>query len=276
MAIKRFCAAGAITPSFVIQNATQRPDKVTARKATRYSPPGGKRNYTTAYRENFCRWDGVLRRKPFRPVDNLTLSDARFQGTTSYQTDYGPKAYAGMQGVCAAEWITPARPGPKVPKYQSFQAVARSTPQYAPEAPQRPSKLQGVLYNPNPTTSTRYARYAQALRIAQGDGPDLPQTPKTAKENIRLKPTEYGDSCKICPTPPVYQRQNLPYDSPKHMQFLTSYTCDYRPWGLQTRPAIRQLDEFVRPTGPFQHSTSYLSEYRLKVATTSRKPTQRR
>ncbi|KAJ8385055.1 hypothetical protein AAFF_G00195850 [Aldrovandia affinis] len=245
-------------PGYVLQNATQRPDKATENKATRCSPPGGKRYLTTSYREEFRRWD-VPRRERFKPLDNLNLKEAKFQGITSYQASYGLKAYADA-------WAD-YRPGPKVPEYQPFQGLAPYALQYPVKPPERqpvPSKLQGVEDSQGGLDpSIGCGSYAQVPRALQGDAPDSARVPKS--RHAFASSTEYRDNYKNWPTPPLYQWQNPPYDPPKgNMQFLTSYACDYRHWGLQP---------------PFQHNTSYLSEYTSKKATPIRsgvRPAQRR
>ncbi|KAJ8380774.1 hypothetical protein SKAU_G00015520 [Synaphobranchus kaupii] len=216
-------------------------------------------------------WE-IPKRKPFKPCDNLMRSDATFQGITSYQVDYGYKQGGQRENRPLVA---------KVPERQGFQGAAPYALQHEIK-PTRPSKLQGVIYAPNTAAPLDLG---SALRGPRGDEPGSapPSKPtgevvSSATRHAFAHSTEYQATFRAWPTPPVYQHTYPVYDPPKGaMQFLTSYACDYRPWSVQTRPPIRQREEFVKPTGPFQHTTTYLAEFTPKMAMPTRtRPAQRR
>ncbi|XP_064152964.1 stabilizer of axonemal microtubules 1-like isoform X2 [Anguilla rostrata] len=286
MAIQSFSVAGPFTPGYAFQTVTQNPykagerktaerkttgTKTPGRKTVGYSPP--RDMYTTSYREEFCNWEGT-KRKPFKPCDNLMRSDGAFQGITTYQVDFSYKRLAGGQ--------TDYRPQvAKAPERQSFQGPAPYAVQHKIK-PNRPSRLQGVIYAPSAAAPLDLG---SALRGQRGEEPSSAPPPKPAREAVSsasrrafAHSTEYQATFRAWPTPPVYQHAYPVYDPPRGtMDFLTSYSCDYRPWGVQTRPPIRQREEFDRPTGAFQHTTTYLADFTPKVATPTRaRPAQRR
>ncbi|XP_035265332.1 stabilizer of axonemal microtubules 1-like [Anguilla anguilla] len=257
MAIRSFSVAGSLRPGYALQNTIQRPYKTTESKTSRHRPPGER--FTTSYRADYRNW-ATPKPESLKPPDNLTRSDAKFQAITSYQADYGYKTSAD----------------PPAPEGLPLQSAVPYALQYMSK-PAQPSKSQGAIYAPN--ASAQFGGdVGSAPRRQRGEEPSSVLPTKAAREaagvgarHIFAHSTEYKDNYRAWPTSPVYQCAYPSYDPPKGtMQFVTSYAWDYRPWGDQTRPNILQREQFLRPQGSFQHTTTYLADYTSKVATPSR------
>lgn len=152
----------------------------------------------------------------------------------------------------------------------------------APDVKPSPSRLQGVIYAPN--TAAPFD-LVSALMGPKREEPSWAPAPEPASvergraaRQAFTHRSEYQATYRAWPTPPAYQRTYAAYDPPTgDLDFLTSYTRDYRRWSVQTRPPIRQREEFDRPTGPFQHMTTYQADFPPKMAIPARtRRTQRR
>lgn len=274
-------------------------------KTVTYNAPTAKMDTQSVYQEVYRCW-GVVRPDPFRASDNLTLSQDKFDATTTCQDDFCPKS-----GGPVRESFKPTQ---QVQESQPFDGTTSYRLAFVSHPLQQRPPRKKVPYEPNAAPFNGVSIHRQDFRGLRGEVAKSTKIKSTweASATPFEGVSEYQERYQAWPVQPPFQRKSdghclpggaMELISTAHGDFAgqqgppavsarppiqawckgkpfdacSTMKTDYRAWEAERRGRTVRAEQTSPPSGPFESSTTSRREYTRKSVprAPSYKPAQR-
>ncbi|XP_010886132.3 stabilizer of axonemal microtubules 1 isoform X2 [Esox lucius] len=250
-------------------------EKNTKTMSKEYRPPTAKMVAQSEYKEEFRAWRNQ-KVQPYRTCDNLKLSNGKFEGTTTFQDDYGNKGLA--------EARKSFKPLPDLRETLSFDGATNYHTQYVPHPVQPRQPREKVVHRPSSAPLNGVSTYKHDYRGL----PTEPVKPFRAKVAWERSPavfsgiSEFRDQYKAWPLQPKHQANppqgamvgpcqlrpssaHPPVESwtkiGEPLRSISTMKEDYRAWDLVPAPPAVYADVLEQPKGAFARTATFRSAY---------------
>ncbi|XP_030644102.1 stabilizer of axonemal microtubules 2-like [Chanos chanos] len=241
-----------------MQDFTQHPTQrnIVSKTEQHWSPPA-KMDTRSVYNEEYRPWS-LLKQKPFKTKDNLTISTEKFSALSTAQDDYCPKP-----GAVARHSFKPV---PVLKESPPFEGDTTHRLSYVSHPPQRRAPRQKIVYEPNSVPLEAVSTHRHDYRGLRGE------RPRSCKARITWdghrmpfeEVSEFQDKYREWKQPPcVRQRCTASYSPPEgEMELVSTAHGDFK--GTRASPArsARPPIKAWSKGAPFEARSAMKEDYR--------------